>query len=143
MTVDEIPEREIRQLPIDKICPDPRLAAIKISKSELRRTAARMKKCFGAPIRVSPAPACELYMLMSDEKRFRAALTLGLKYVPCEIYDESVVSRVKVSLADPRFLINSIQRLVDTSRRAGIEAACVKAESGGVTTLTIKIKTHG
>ena len=142
MTVDEIPEREIRQLPTDKICPDPRRAAEKISKSELRRAAARMKKCFGAPIRVMPAPACELYMLMSDEKRFRAALMLGLKYVPCEIYEESAVSRAKIALSDPRFLINSIYRLVDTSRRAGIEAACVKAESGAITTLTVKIKSH-
>ncbi len=142
MTVVEIPEREIRQLPTDKICPDPRQTPTKISKSELRRTAAKMKKCFGAPIRVSPAPACELYMLKADELRFRAALLLGLKFVPCEIYEESVVAHAKVALADPRFLINSIVRLVETSRRNGIEAAFVKQESSGVTTLTVKIKNH-
>lgn len=137
-----MPEREIRQLPTDKICPDPRRTFTKISKSELRRTAAKMKKCFGAPIRVAPAPACELYMLKADETRFRAALLLGLKFVPCEIYEESVVARAKVALADPRFLINSMIRLVETSRRNGIEAAYIKQDSGGVTTLTVKIKTH-
>lgn len=140
MFVDEIPEREIRQLPVDKICPDPRRVAVKISKSELRRAAAHMRKCFGAPIRVSPAPACELYMLMSDEKRFRAALLLGLKYVPCEIYEESVVSRAKIALSDPRFLINSIFRLVDTSKRAGIDATCERSDNGGTTTVTVTVK---
>lgn len=137
-----MPEREIRQIPVDKICPDPRNTFPKASKSELRRAAAKMKKCFGAPIRVAPAPACELYMLKSDETRFRAALQLGLKFIPCEIYDDNVVSRSKIALVDPRFLVNSIMRLVETSRGSGIEAACVKQESGGITTIVVKIKTH-
>lgn len=141
MNAEEIPEREIRQLPIEKICPDPRRTSEKIPKAELRRTAARMRKCFGAPIRVIPAPACDLYMLMADEKRFRAALTLGLKYVPCEIYEQSAVTRAKIALADPRFLVNSIFRLVETSRRAGIDAACVRGDSDGITTVTVKVKT--
>ncbi len=133
-------EREIRQIPVDMICPDPKKLKIKFTKGELRRETEKMKKCFGKPLPVCPAPACDLYMLVSDEIRFRAALTLGLKYVPCEIFDESVVSGAKISLGDPRFLFNSIDRLIQTSKRAGIDAESVSSEDEASASVIITVK---
>ena len=133
-------EREIMQIPVDMICPDPKKLKIRFATGELRRETEKMKKCFGKPLPVSHAPACDLYMLLSDESRFRAALALGLKRVPCEIFDESVVSGAKMSLGDPRFLFNSIDRLVQTSKRAGIAAESVAYDDETTASVVITVK---
>lgn len=127
------------QIPVDKICPDPRRTT-HFSRSEIRRTASRMQKCFGAPLCVAQAPACDIYMLISDERRFRAALLLGLKFVPCEVYDVHIVSSAKAAVGDPRFLINSIDRLIDTSRRVGIDAKYEKHETSDGLCLTVTVR---
>ena len=121
-------EREIMQLPVEKLCPDPRKVRARMTRSELRRAAEKMKKCFGEPLPVCPAPASDQYMLLSDETRFRAALMLGYRCVPCEIYDEHIVSGAKFALSDPRFLFNSIEKLVSTSKRAGMDAEIVRED---------------
>ena len=126
---DQTAERDIRQIETKLICPNPRKRPAKHTRAEIRRAAAKMQKCFGAPLRVCPAPACELYMMLSDDVRLAAALSLGYKRVPCEIFDECVVSGAKISVSDPRYLLNSIESLVKTSVRAGIDAECVCSES--------------
>lgn len=138
--INDTAEREIRQLPVDAICPDPRHPALKISRSDVKRAAARIKKCFGAPLPVCPAPACDLYILTGDELRFRAALLLGYRSVPCEIFDENVVSVAKFGISDPKFLFNSIERLVSTSSRAGLDVKIEKTESETAASATVTVQ---
>ena len=133
-------ERELKQIPVNMICPDPRKLRVKIPLREIAREAAKIRNCFGAPLPVCEAPACDLYMLLGDEARFRAALFLGLKLVPCEIFDGGAVFGAKTSLGDPRFLFNSIERLVQTSKRAGIDAESVTFDDEASSGVTVTVK---
>jgi|GEM_PF-1650713 len=135
------PERDIRQIRTDKIFPDPRIMR-KISRTEKARVAARVKKCFGAPLKVAPAPACEQFILLSDVERYRAALMLGYKYVPCEIFDGGM-KREKFAFSDAKILINTVERAVETSRRAGINAEIESGERDGEYRMTVTVhKNH-
>lgn len=132
-------ERDVRQIKTGSIFPDPRLLSKKSTRSERARIAARMKKCFGSPLKVAPAPACDQFILLSDEARFRAALSLGLKYVPCEIF-ESIPKREKFAFSDARILVNSVERAVETSRRAGIDAEIEKSDNNGEIRMSITVR---
>ena len=140
MNEEESRETEILQIPTDDILPDPRKPLGEYSWRELAKLALKIKVCFGAPLRVLPAPATDMYILLSDDKKLRAAILLGLSSVPCEIIKGDVFSRQKGSLNDPRFLFNSIDRLVDTSRRSGIDAETEYRHADGVTELVITVK---
>ncbi|MBQ0126161.1 MAG: hypothetical protein KBS59_07575 [Clostridiales bacterium] len=132
-------ERDIRQIPVNMICPNPTYQKKKPTRSELRRTCEKIRKCFGEPLKVCAAPAADMYMLTECDERFHAALLLGLKSVPCEIFDSSVLRTEKFAVSDPRFLFNSIERLVQTSSRAGINASCVLEKTDGETVISVKV----
>ena len=142
MNEEERRETEIKQIPTEDILPDPRKPLGKYTWRELAKLALKIKICFGAPLPVAPAPASDMYILLSDDKKLRAALLLGLNSVPCEIIERSVINRHKCSLNDPRFLFNSIDRLVDTSKRAGIDANSEYKCVDGITELVITVKTE-
>lgn len=140
MNEEESRETEILQIPTEDICPDPRKPLGQYSWRELAKLALKIKICFGAPLPVVPAPATDMYILMSDDKKLRAAILLGLNSVPCEIIKGGVVNRHKGSLNDPRFLFNSIDRLVDTSKLSGIDARSEYRHADGAIQLVITVK---
>ena len=90
MNEEERRETEIKQIPTEDILPDPRKPLGKYTWRELAKLALKIKICFGAPLPVAPAPASNMYILLSDDKKLRAALLLGLNSVPCEIIERSV-----------------------------------------------------
>ena len=137
------PERDILQIKTSEIFPDPKLLIKRATRAEKLRAAKKMKKCFGTPLKVTPAPACSKYILLSDEVRLRAALMLGYKYVPCEIF-EGALKREKFAFSDARILVNSVERAVETSRRAGIDAQFEKTDKDGDISMTVTVhRAHG
>ncbi|MBQ9510382.1 MAG: ParB N-terminal domain-containing protein [Clostridia bacterium] len=151
---------DIRLIKCDMIRPNPAGRRGKYHDEELSRLAKRfLKRGVGVPCVVEAFKYENetLYLLLSGEKIFRAALIAGIKFLPCVVFSnaDTVVENQRdspdntaftppkahgrVVIRDARLFYNSIDHAVELMRNSGVDIMTEKQETPSHTVLTIAV----
>lgn len=98
--------KSARLIPIERILPDPRQPRKHFPEKSLQELAASIAaQGVLQPLTVSPDPANDTFVIITGERRYRAAQRVGLKYIPCIIVNH---------ITDQQ---RSIQQLIENLQR--------------------------
>lgn len=129
-------------LDINRIVPDPRREAQSFEPKSLAELSRAVARDFGDPVTVAVSPVGEMYILLSGEMRYAAALCAGLTEIPATVISYDVVSHgvKQPSLSDPRFFVNTVRKYADFMGSAGHEVTLNERDTADGTVIEIFIR---